>query len=98
MLALIAAMTIAAAAPEPAAAPAPSATPLTAGKYFRTLGSDELAARRHCKDAARYQTGYEPALLFREQDKPNAHARRLIDLPNGAYCLVGEAQAERAVR
>jgi hypothetical protein len=91
MLALIAAMTVAAAAPEPAVA-RPLGAPSTAIKpLFRSLGADELAARAHCKDAARYETGYEPALLFREKDKPNARARRLIDLPNGAFCLVGEA-------
>ena len=96
MLALIAAMTIAAVAPEPAAAP--PRVQLVKPPLFAMLQPDQLAARRHCRDAARFQTGYEPTLLFREQDRPNARARRLIDLPNGAYCLVGEAQAERAVR
>jgi hypothetical protein len=98
MLALIAAMTIAAAAPEPAAEPSASRVQLVKPPLLGTLQPDQLAARRHCKDAARFQTGFEPALLFREQDRPNARARRLIDLPNGAYCLVGEAQAVRDVR
>jgi hypothetical protein len=94
MLALIAAMTVAALAPEPTAAERPLGAPSAAIKpFFRSLRADELTARAHCKDAGRYQTGYEPALLFREKDKPNARARRLIDLPNGAFCLVGEAAA-----
>jgi len=93
MLALIAAMTVAALAPEPtAAAERPLGAPSAAIKpVFRSFRSDEFAARQHCKDAARYQTGYEPALLFREKDKADARARRLIDLPNGALCLVGPA-------
>ncbi len=93
MLALIAAMTVAAATPEPAAE-RPLGAPSAAFKpVFRSFRSEELAARLHCKDAARYQTGFEPALLFRDKDKPDARARRLIDLPNGAYCLVGEADS-----
>jgi hypothetical protein len=91
MLALIAAMTVFAAAPEPAAQPTLGAPSAAIKPFFRSLHSEDLTARQHCKDAGRYQTGYEPALLFREKDKPNARARRLIDLPNGAYCLVGEA-------
>ena len=91
MLVFIAAMTMFAAPPEPAAEPPLGAPSVAIKPFFRSLHSGDLAARQHCKDAARYQTGYEPALLFREQDKPNARARRLIDLPNGAYCLVGPA-------
>jgi hypothetical protein len=88
MFAILAAMTVAA-APVPAAAP-PSPNPAAFSPLLRTMRPDELTARLHCKDAARYQTGYEPALLFRDRDQPDARARRLIDLPNGAYCLVGE--------
>jgi hypothetical protein len=91
MLALIAAMTVAAAMPEPAAAPLLGGPSPAFKPVFRSFRSQDMTARLHCKDAARYQTGYEPALLFRDKDKPDARARRLIDLPNGAYCLVGEA-------
>jgi hypothetical protein len=95
MLALIAAMTVAAATPEPADL-RPLGAPSAAFKpAFRSFRSQDLTARLHCKDAARYQTGYEPALLFRrELDAAGARPRRLIDLPNGAYCLVGPAAAE----
>ena len=89
MLALLAAMTMAATPAEPLAVPA--ATPRPLFVIGRELSPGELTARLHCKDAARLMVGYETALLFREQDKPNAKARKLIDLPQGAMCLVGDA-------
>lgn len=89
MLALLAAVTMAA-APGPAPAQA-SAQPTALGRtFFQGMSAGELAARRHCKDAARYHIGYEPALLFREQDKDAARPRKLKDLPPGAMCLVDE--------
>ena len=92
MLALIAAatMTLATAPGETSRVVQPMAPlfPLAA----RRFSPGALTARMHCKDAVRLQTGFEPALLYREQDRANARARRLIDLPEGAMCLVGEGK------
>jgi hypothetical protein len=87
MLGLLAAMTVAAA---PAAHAVPVATPRPLFVLRRPLGlnPEEMTARLRCKDAARLMVGYEPALLFREQDRADAKARKLIDLPDGAMCLV----------
>ena len=87
MLALLAAMTVAAAPAEPQALPTATSRPLSV--LSRQLSPGELTARSHCKDAARLHVGYEPALLFREQDRADARARKLIELPQGAMCLLG---------
>jgi hypothetical protein len=88
----VAAMTVAAATGEARAGPAVESRPLPV--FVRARDPEELAARRHCMDAARLQVDYKPALLFREQDRANARARRLIDLPQGAMCLLGGAGSE----
>lgn len=87
MLALLAAMTVAAAPAEPQAVPPANPGRLVVAR--RQLNPDEMTAQLRCKDAARLLVGYEPALLFREQDRADARVRRLIDLPQGAMCLVG---------
>ena len=95
MLALLAAATVtlatAPASPEPLRAETPVGRPLVL--FSSRFGPGEIAARMHCKDAVRLQTGFEPALLLREQDRAAARPRRLIDLPQGAMCLVGAADA-----
>lgn len=86
MLALLAAATMTLAAPPAAAQRAAPPIGRPSVLLSRRLGPDELAARMHCRDAVRLQTGFEPTLLYREQDRTRAH--KLIDLPQGAMCLV----------
>lgn len=45
-----------------------------------------------CKGAGRFQTGYEPALLFREEDRDAARLRKLIEMPMAEMCLVGASR------
>jgi hypothetical protein len=92
MLALLAAATLAATHPAQAGAEALASFPPIAA-----LNLDDRFGRwpSHCKDAARIQTGFEPALLFREQDRDAARLRRLIDLPPAEACLVGTPLALR---
>ncbi len=96
MLALFAAATLAASQPAEAGAetltPFPPIAGLTLDDRF---GRGFLRRPSHCRDAARIQTGFEPALLFREQDRDAARLRRLIDLPPAEACLVGTALALR---
>lgn len=47
-----------------------------------------LRDRPLCNGAARLQTGYEPALLLREQDRDTARLRKLIEMPMAEACLV----------
>ena len=89
MLALLAAATMTLAIAPAEVRPAAPAVGRPVFLFSGRLGPGEIAARMHCKDAVRLQTGFEPALLFREQDKAAARARKLIDLPQGAMCLVG---------
>ncbi|RAK67451.1 hypothetical protein [Phenylobacterium kunshanense] len=42
-----------------------------------------------CQGAGRFQTGYEPALLFRDEDRDTARLRKLIEMPMGEMCLLG---------
>lgn len=42
-------------------------------------------------DARQMQTSFEPALLFRPQDRAAAVPRKLKDLPPAKSCLVGAA-------
>lgn len=83
MLGILAAAAVAAAQPAPQANPAPLAGSI---RVFRVPAPPTAP----CKGAARVQTAYEPALLFREQDKADARARRLIELPMAEACLVAE--------
>lgn len=76
------------------AQPAPAVKPFTVTVLDRQHAGRVLA-RPLCKDAARLQTSHEPALLFREQDKADARARRLIDLPMAEACLLGAKEAAR---
>jgi hypothetical protein len=45
-----------------------------------------------CKGAGRLQTGYEPALLFREEDRDAARLRKLIEMPMGEMCRLGASR------
>jgi hypothetical protein len=100
MLVLLAVATLAGATPVEASSEPPfvalQALPPLAQLYADRRGAwTFLRAPAHCKDAARIETGFEPALLFREQDRANARARRLIDLPPAEACLVGTPLALR---
>lgn len=79
---------ILAAAAVAAAQPAPQATPSLAGsiRVFRVPAPPTAL----CKGAARIETTHQPALLLRPQDKADARARRLIELPMAEACLVAE--------
>lgn len=82
MLALLAAATLA------GSPPAVDRTLLGRAFEASRFASGFLRTPSHCGDAARIQTGFEPTLLYREQDKAAARLRRLIDLPPGELCLV----------
>lgn len=91
MLALLAVAALAASDPTPASPEAILPAPLSlAGRLLegRRLAGF-LRSPSHCSDAARFETGFEPALLFRDQDRDAARLRRLIDLPPAEACLVG---------
>jgi len=85
MLAIIAAVLALAPASEPRAADAARPT-------FATAPVASLRQRPLCAGAARLQTGYEPALLFREQDRGAARLRKLIEMPMAEACLVEGAR------
>ncbi|MEW5683701.1 MAG: hypothetical protein AB1942_02155 [Pseudomonadota bacterium] len=51
-----------------------------------------LRDRPVCAGAARLQTGYEPALLYREEDRDAARLRKLIEMPMAEACLVESAR------
>lgn len=87
MLALLAAATL-------AAQPAPPAKPFTVTVMDRQVAGRVLA-KPLCKGAARLQTSHEPALLLRPQDRADARAKRLIDLPEAEACLVQEREHGR---
>lgn len=83
MLAMLAAATLAMApAPAPAAAPAHRATP----NVF--VLSREPRWTGVCKGAARLQTSYEPALLYR-RDPATDRVKKLIEMPMATGCLLG---------
>jgi hypothetical protein len=96
MLALFAAAALAAAQPAPASAETLSPFPPIAGLSLQDrLGRGFVRRPTHCKDAARFQTGFEPTLLFREEDRAAARPRLLIDLPPAEGCLLGTSPALR---
>ncbi|PZQ64474.1 MAG: hypothetical protein DI570_05210 [Phenylobacterium zucineum] len=67
---------------------APSDAPTT----FIAPRTIALRDRPLCNGAARLQTGYEPALLFRQQDRDAARLRKLIEMPMAEVCLVESAR------
>lgn len=86
MLAIVAAMVALAPAsdlraPEAAATAAPRAIFLAAARPTPL-----------CKGAGRLQTSYEPALLFRDEDRDAARLRKLIEMPMGEMCLLGSSR------
>lgn len=96
MLALFAAATLAASQPaQPGAETLTPFPPIAGLALDDRVGRGFLRRPSHCKAAARIQTGFEPALLFREQDRDAARLRRLIDLPPAEACLVGTPLALR---
>jgi len=98
MLALLAAAAVATAG----APAAPSATVSAAAKASapRSIIFDAVSPRLRnaalCKGAGRLQTSYDPALLYRDQDRDAGQLRRLIDLPDGQACLLGGVNASSA--
>ena len=94
MLAMLVAMTMAA---TPAAAPvahAPVAGPSRITRFV--LAEPPRVFLRNsgvCKAAGRLQTAYEPALLYRDQDRDAGRLRKLIELPEATACLLGGATA-----
>jgi hypothetical protein len=96
MLALFAAATLAAFQPAHPGAETLTPFPPIAGLTVEDrLGRGFVRRPSHCKDAARFQTGFEPALLFRDRDRAAARLRRLIDLPPAEGCLLGTRPALR---
>lgn len=83
MLGILAAAAVAAAQPAPQANPAALAGSI---RVFRVPAPPTAL----CKGAARIETAHQPALLLRPQDKADARARRLIELPMAEACLVAE--------
>jgi hypothetical protein len=83
MFALLAAATLAAAQP---ADPSPRT-------FVRLEPPGAKSYGRHstlCPAAGRMHTNYaEPALLFREQDRAAAQLKKLIEMPDGRFCLLG---------
>jgi hypothetical protein len=92
MLAMLVAVTMAATPMDQpvahAAAPAPP-------RVTRFILADQprpfLRNSGVCKAAGRMQTAYEPALLYREQDRDAGRLRKLIELPEASACLLGGA-------
>jgi hypothetical protein len=70
--------------------PAPEGRPASFDAPQSPLVPRSIALRDRplCAGAAKLQTGYEPALLLREQDRDAARLRKLIEMPMAAACLV----------
>lgn len=97
MLAIIAAAAAVAAAPAPSAAGSPALKADTAPRFiFADARTPNLRDAPRCRGAGRLHTAYEPALLYREQDRDAGQLRRLIDLPEGQACLLGGVPARAA--
>lgn len=64
----------------------------TAPPVFVSPPRTPLRESRLCEGAARLQTGYEPALLFRDEDRGSARLRKLIEMPMAKACLVETAR------
>ena len=93
MLAMLVAMTMAA---TPAAAPValtPAAPPRVARSVLAEPPRAFLRSSGACKAAGRLQTAYEPALLYRDQDRDAGRLRKLIELPEATACLLGGVPA-----
>lgn len=97
MLAMLVAVTMAA---TPAATPvagAPVAAPPRVARFVLAEQPRAFLQRSGvCKAAGRLQTAYEPALLYRDQDRDAARLRKLIELPEATACLLGGAEAPSA--
>ncbi len=83
MLAIVAAVVALAPSLESRVVDAPAA------RTFIAPPAAPLREAAPCKSAGRFQTGYEPALLFREEDRDAARLRKLIEMPAGEMCLIG---------
>lgn len=98
MLALLAVAAMANTSPADLLSATAEAPPPIAQLYLDEARPGFVRAPSRCKAAARIQTGFEPALLFREQDRANARARALIDLPPAEACLVGTSPGAPSAR
>ena len=93
MLAMLVAMSV---ATTPAAAPVARTPAAPPPRVTRFILADQQRPFLHssgvCKAAGRLQTAYEPALLYRDQDRDAGRLRKLIELPEATACLLGGAE------
>ena len=87
MFSILAAATVLVSAPP--ALPAPKPILVQRAESMRIHGVPP------CASAGRLHTSFEPALLYREQDRANTVIKKLIELPQGQLCLAGGREPER---